>query len=230
MAKSSKEKDMELYKTWKRTRSTADLSPLFKQLDPIIQKEVNRWSGVLARPVVEIEARRLAMQAFNNYNEHAGAALATHLTNYLQKLSRLIYTHQNVARIPEYQTLKLNTYRRAYTDLETEHGRPATQQEVAARLGWSQSAVKGMNKLVKSEQLEFHDKMPSFTVESEDGTIDLVYHDLNTTQKIIFEHQTGYGNKKRMSNQQLMRKLKLTQGQLSYEKRRMVERIQSFMR
>ena len=227
----SKSKDIELWRKWKSTRSNDDLSALFKQMNPIIQKEVNRWSGVLSRFVIEAEARKLAIQAFDSYSETAGAALSTHLTNYLQKLSRLVYTHQNLARIPEYQTLKINAYRKAAGEAETELGRPASQQEVAERLGWSLAAVRELSKLVRSEQLEFHESMPSFgpLTESEDGRIDLVYHDLNPVQKLIFEHQTGYGGADRYNNQQLMEKLKLTQGQLSYEKRRLIDRVKTLM-
>lgn len=226
MAMNTKERDLELWRTWKKTRSDPDLAALMKQMNPIIQKEVNRWSGVLARPVVEMEARRLAIQAFDNYNEFAGAAVSTHLTNYLQKLSRLIYTHQNLARIPEYQTLKINAFNRARSELETTLGREPTTEELADSVGWSKSQIADLHKLTRPEQLEFHDSMPSFAKEGEDdGTIDLVYHDLNPTQKIIFEHQTGYGGKQKLSNKDLMKKLSLTQGQLSYEKRRLVERI-----
>lgn len=229
MSLESKQKDIELWNKWKKTRSSGDLTLLLKQLDPIIQKEVNRWSGVLARSVVEMEARRLAIQAFEKYNPNYGAAISTHLTNYLQKLSRLIYTHQNLARIPEYQTLKINTFRKAHSELETNLGRAPTQTEMSSRLGWSQNAINELQKLVKSEQLEFHESMPSFGTQNDDGRLDLVYHDLNPTQKMIFEHQTGYGGKERLSNKDLMKKLSLTQGQLSYEKRRLVERVQSLM-
>lgn len=225
----SKELDIEAWRTWKKTKAPSDLSVLLRRLNPIIQKEVNRWSGVLARPVVEVEARRLAVQAFTNYNENAGAALSTHLTNYLQKLSRLIYTHQNLARIPEYQTLKIRLYHKASDELETQHGRSPTMEEVADHLGWSGAAVNQLHKLSRPEQMEFHESMPSFGTTSEDGKVDLIYHDLNPIQKKIFEHQTGYGGAAKLSNQELMKKLTLTQGQLSYEKRRMVDHIKALV-
>jgi len=229
MATYSKQHDLDLWKQWQKTKSSVDLSALLRQMDPIIQKEINRWSGVLARSVVEVEARRLAVQAFENYRDDAGAALSTHLTNYLQKLSRMIYTHQNLARIPEYQTLKINIFNKAKVELEQNQGRAPTTDEVAGHLGWSKAAVTQLQKLSRPEQLEFHDSMPVFGGASTDGSIDLVYHDLNPVQKTIFEHQTGYGGKQKLTNQELMSKLNITQGQLSYEKRRLIDKIKTMV-
>ena len=45
-----------------------------------------------------------------------------------------------------------------------------------------------------------------------------LYNDLSPTHKAVFEHTTGYNNKKILSNSQMKRQLKLTQGQLSYAK------------
>lgn len=225
MSDARKDLDLELWKTWKRTRSKPDLDKLLKQMTPIIQKETNRWSGGLARSVIEVEAYRLSVQAFENYNENMGAALATHLTNYLQKLSRLIYTQQNVARIPEYQVLQVNAVNRAKNDLADRYGRDATIAELAEHMSWSQAAVSKMLKAQKTEHLEFHDKVPSTGLPSEDGMIDLVYHDLNPQQKLLFEYTTGYGGKEALDNKSIMEKLNMSQGQLSYEKRRLVNQI-----
>ncbi len=42
----------------------------------------------------------------------------------------------------------------------------------------------------------------------------------------IFEHTTGYGGAPLLRNPQLMTKMKMTQGQLSYQKRLLVNQIQ----
>ncbi len=86
------ERDREVWREWKRSRSTANLQIVLQQLNPVIQREVNRWAGTLARPLLELEAKRLAMEAIESYNPNAGASLATHVTNRLKKLSRISYT------------------------------------------------------------------------------------------------------------------------------------------
>jgi hypothetical protein len=57
--------------------------------------------------------------------------------------------------------------------------------------------------------------------------VDLVYHDLSPLQKSIFEHTTGYGGAPVLDGKAMMKKLNLTQGQLSYEKSKIIARIKS---
>ncbi len=49
--------------------------------------------------------------------------------------------------------------------------------------------------------------------------IDLVHHDLAPVQQQIMEHLTGYRNTKILDNRDIMKKLNLSQGQYSYQKR-----------
>lgn len=225
-----KEKDLALLKAWKKGKSPADLQALFTQFNGTVQKEVNRWSGVLARDVLELEALRLAKQAFENYDPNAGASLNTHLTNYLQKLSRLTYTHQNAARTPEFKTLKIPAFQRAHSELETQFGRPPNLDELADHLSWSKAAVKEMRGLIKREEIESvgsEASMPMVGIsQPHDHMIDYLYHDFDPESKAIFEATTGYGGATVLSGAELMKKLKLTQGQLSFKKQKMVKRIQ----
>ena len=48
--------------------------------------------------------------------------------------------------------------------------------------------------------------------------IDYAYHSMSPRQQIIFEHTSGYQGVKRLTNKQIMKKLNITQGVLSYEK------------
>jgi hypothetical protein len=195
-------------------------------LNPVIQKEVNRWQGTLARPLLELEAKRLAAEAIQSYSPTRGAALATHVTNRLKKLSRISYTHQNIARLPEYQTLKYHTFQSAQADLEDRFGRPPTADEMADQLGWSRPFLTRYQKSLRREFLESGEPPPIFDSPSDDAhLIDFVYNDLSPMQKTIFQHTTGYSGAPVLSNPELMKKLKLSQGQLSYQKRLLVNKV-----
>lgn len=221
----------EKWKRWNQTKSQIALKELFEAVDPIIQKEVNRWQGVLARPVLELRAKELALDAFNTYRPSYGAALTTHLTNYLKKLSRLIYSHQNIARIPEQRVLKIKTFEDVKQSLERELGRPPSVDELADRLGWSQRAVTQMERDLRREAIESSD-IPSsiFGSPSSNSYIDLVYYDLNPQQKLVFEYITGYGGKPVLSNKEIMKKLNITQGQLSYIKKQLIDKFKQMER
>jgi len=221
-----REQDLIVWREWKRMPTPQNLDTVLKQLDPIIQTEVNRWSGTLARPLLEIEAKRLAAEAIHSYRPGGGAALATHVTNRLKKLSRQLYTHQDVARIPEYQRIKYNTFVSAQAKLEDKFGRPPTTNELTDELGWTRPYLQRFQKSIRREFLESGDPPPMFESTSDDsGLIDFVYNDMSPQDKLIFQHTTGYGGSSVLNNAQLRKKLKLTQGQLSYRKRKLIDDI-----
>ncbi len=223
-----RQEDVVAWKAWEQNPTSRNMGNVLGELNPLIQKEVNRWSGTysLARPLLELEAKRLASEAIHSYRPTRGAALATHVTHRLKKLSRLPYTHQNVARLPEYQTLKFHTFHGAKAQLEDELGREPTTDELADQLSWSRPYLSRFQKSLRKEFIESGDPVPIFDRPSDDAqTIDFIYNDLAPTQQLLFQHTTGYGGSPVLTNPQLMKKLKLTQGQLSYQKRLLVNKI-----
>lgn len=220
-------KDTELWRSWSRLRSDTNMQNLLAQLDPLIQSEVNRWAGSLARPLLEIEAKRLAIDAIGSFSPSGGASLGSHVMNSLKRLSRLVYTHQNVGRIPEHQVLKLQSYNVAVNNLKDQLGRDPTVQEISEDLRWSKPYLARFQKSLRKEYVESGDTPPIFDTNSgSSGTIDFVYNDLPTLHKKIFEHTTGYGGAKILDNSELMKKLHLTQGQYSYQKRQVIDKVE----
>lgn len=214
------DKDLAAWRAWKTSPTDANLSALLKQMDPMIQSEVNRWGGVLARPVLETEGRKLAVDAFRTYEANRGAALATHVANSLKKLSRLAYTHQSLARVPENKRLQYHSVELASTHLADQLGRPPSHEELADHLGWS---LKYLNQFkteaARKEYVESGPVIPNLQTEEHDDTVDLVHHDLTHVQKQIMEHLTGFRGAPVLGNVEIMKKLNLTQGQYSYQKR-----------
>lgn len=214
------DKDAELYEVWRKSRSPMDLERLMKQLDPLIQAEVNRRSGTLARPLLEGQAKALAVKAIQSYASDRGAKLSTHVTNQLQKLSRVNYAHQNALRIPEHSMVQYRSFNIALEDFRTENGRDPSSAELADHLKWSPKKVEQFRKQFGRSELIESKETPTemFTPYSHDPRIDYAYHSMSPRQQVIFEHTTGYQAAPRLNNTQLMKKLGITQGVLSYEK------------
>ncbi len=207
-----------------------------KQLDPVIQVEVNKWSGAIARPVLEAKAKSLALEAIKTYDPNKGAALATHVTNRLKKLSRKVYTHQDAVRLPEYKKLKVQSLHKANKQLMDVHGREPTNQELSDHLGWSPNMLSNVQQSQHAELIQSEDvgaglfeRQSVWGSDTDDGMIDMIYYDLSPTDKLIFEHSTGYSGKPILSNAELRRKTGLTQGQLSYRKRQLVDKLKDHM-
>jgi len=225
------EQDLALWRAWKRSPIDANLSALLRQVGPLIQRETNRWAGSLARPVLEAEGKRLAVKAFETYDPNRGAALGTHVANTLLKVSRLSYSNQNVARLPENKMLQFHTYSLAHAQLSDELGRPPTTDELADHLSWSIPHLERFRKDISHQELlesggASEGTGSLFEADEQDHTVDFIHHDLAPMQKLIFEHLTGYGGAKVLSNQEIMKKLGLTQGRYSYLKRQLVNHLE----
>ncbi len=224
------DQDHALWHTWKKSPTDANASALLKQVNPLVQREVNKWSGTLARPLLETEGKKLAMQSFHTYDPTKGAALGTHVVNQLQKMSRLSYANQNVARLPENKMLMFHSYNLGHATLQDELGRPPTADELADHLGWSiNHLTKFRKETAHQELLESGGNEGStgnlHTEEDQDHTVDFIHHDLPLQQKQIFEALTGYGGHPVMSNQEIQTHLGISQGVYSYQKKLLLDHI-----
>lgn len=222
------QKDLELWQQWKKTNSPKDLTALLERLQPLIQREVGKWGSTVPPVALESKARALTVEALKTYNPNMGAAIGTHVTSRLRKLSRHVYPYQNVARLPENKQLMFNTFTVATERLYDEHGRDPTVDEIADELQWTPKKVGefqrsfGRRELVESEGAE----MSSGATVS--PMVDFYYHGLAPEDKLLFEAITGYPDptgKRALSNPQIMSKFRLTQGQLSYKKRKFKDDI-----
>jgi DNA-directed RNA polymerase specialized sigma subunit len=214
------EKDVELYKTWSQTRAPLDLEKLVKQLDPLIQSEVNKRAGSLSRNVLELQAKSLAVKAIKSYQPTLGIKLSTHVVNQIQKLSRMNYAHKDAARIPEHSMTLHTTFTAAQEDFMAENGREPSTEELADALRWSPKKVEQLRtQFGRSELVESKDSPSELFVPYEhDASIGYAYYSMSPRQQQIFEHTTGYQGNPILNNTKIMKKLSITQGVLSYEK------------
>ena len=217
----NRQDDIAAWNKWKSTGARDDLGVLFNRMEPVIQKEVSRWaSGPVARPVLNLEAKKISLKAFNTFDP-SKAKLNTHLTNNLKGLSRIVYTHTNPARMPEHQVLKLSTFTNARMSLEEQLGREPTTQELSEDLLWSPREVERYQGQLRTGYSTSQPLPPGFErYDAEKVFVDFVYNDLVDQDKLVFEHTTGYGGKPILSASELIAKTKMTQGQISHSKRR----------
>lgn len=219
--------DEDLYSAWKRTGMPSDLEALVRNLNPLVQAEVNRRSGTLARDLLVIQAKKLTVDAIKSFNPNAGVKISTHVTNQLQKLSRVNYAHQNAARIPENQMLQFHTVNIATEDFRADNGRDPSTEELADSLKWSPRKLEDFRKqFERGELLESIDTPAAlFVSEEHDPRINYVYSSLTPRQQQIFELTTGFHGVKRIPNPQIQSKLGITIGVLSYEKTKIKEAL-----
>lgn len=218
-----KQKDLELWRQWKKTKSPADLELLMAQVMPVLRREVSRWSNIVPAFVLEAEAKKIALGAFGTFDPNRGVALSTHVTNALQKLSRTAYARQSLVGIPEHQRLTYNKYTRVKAQLEDELGHPPSIDHVADHLGLPPAKLTTLIHNVERKEFMESGEGPTFQARDDDDIIHLAYHDMTPQQKRIFELRTGYNphgppDPHKIKGAPAIRaELNLTQGQLSYE-------------
>jgi DNA-directed RNA polymerase specialized sigma subunit len=219
-----KTKDLELWQQWRKTKSPVDLQKLLTQMNPIILREVSKWAPAMSKSYLEAEGKRLAVEAFEKYDPNQGTALSTFVASRLPKLSRVTYATQNTARLSETKNLLFHTYSTAENDLRAKHGREPTNDELSDHLGWSLKKLDQFQR--QSQRKEFVESEDHPDAEdAEDHLVDYIYHDLTPLQKSIFEYSTGYQGKPKLSGSEIMKKLNITQGQLSYQKTLIVQTV-----
>lgn len=227
----TKDRDLVLWKAWKLSRSQPDLMALHKQMTPVIRRETMRWSGIVPAAYLQNEANQLAIKAFETYDPNAGTALATHLVNHLQKLSRTAYARQSSVGVPEQKRLTFNTYQRVKAQLEDQHGRPPSHDEISDHMCLPAKHLQSIVDLVGKREFMESGEGPAFAQHMDDPElIHLAWHDMTPIQRTIFEMRTGYNNHKVLSGAEIMKATGQSQGQLSYtlgQIRTLLERAQT---
>ncbi len=210
-------RDQILWEQWNRTRSNADLDALMKQINPLIQQKVNQWASVAPRFLLENEAKALAVKAINTYRP-GQAALSTHITNHLLKLSRTAYARQSTLAVPEATRLSFNSLNSAKTRLADELGRTPTLDELSDHMRLPPARIQKLMQEVGKRELMESGEGPSFVQHYDDPEVlHLAWHDMQPIQRQIFEMRTGYNGTPIATGAKIMKTTNLTQGQLSHQ-------------
>lgn len=213
-----KQADLEAWRRWKQMPSPQNLELLMKQLSPIIQREVRRWSSLAPSYVLENEAKKEAIVACTSYNPAAGTALSTHVMNRLQKLSRVAYKNQSSVSVPEQQRLTFNRYNAAMRHLEDINGSKPTLDQVSDYLAIKPQKLRSIVETVGRRELLESGEGPGFVQTTPDDVLDLAYRDMTPIQRKIFEMRTGYNNTPIAKDaKQIIKATGLSQGQISYQ-------------
>lgn len=193
-----------------------DIDTLIRDNKKLIDLEASRYATNLPLISVQIEAYKLAREAAKSFDPSSGYKFSTHLVNSLKKLSRLSTKYGTFVRTPENVQFGVNKLQNLQSDLTHTLGRDATTEELAHHSGFSIKAVTSMLKTQKPVTgLSSMFEAPALFDSENDEWIQFVYHDLADKDKLIFEHKTGFGGKKILSNSEIAGKLNLSTGTLN---------------
>jgi len=231
-----KQKDIQLWKDWKHSgHKPGALKPLMSALAPVIFSQTKMWKGQVPDYALDRTAQSLALKALYSYDPNKGAALNTHVTNGLRKISRTVYQNQDIIRLPEDKKLESQAIFKSTQALEDELGRTPSDMELADDLGWNVNKVRksqglGVNELVSSLDaggLSLGDNGDSDRKLRD--TIHYVYAGLPPTDQVIFEHSTGFSGKPRKTALQISKMVKMSPGQVHQRKKSIADMLKKVM-
>lgn len=177
----------------------------------LIEFEASKYAKFVPLSVVLVEAYKIARKSANAYNPKTGVKFSTYLTNNLKKLSRISTQYGGVVRMPENKQFKIQKINQAEQALKDELGREPNVSELAAFTGFGTHAVANLLKTRKKEvNVNNLAYTPVFIENDNDECVTFVYHDLTDRDKYIFEHKTGFANKKLMSNDEIAKALNIS--------------------
>lgn len=229
----AKASELALWKQWHKTKSQATLGQLLDSVKPIIVTTVKRFESVPLPPsAINAEAKKQAINAFRTYDPEAGASLGTHVHNYMQKVNRFVYEHQNIGRIPEHRITQIGTFQTVKSELREKHGREPSATEIGDELNWSHAEVERMERELKHEVPEsaVQDVDFSFTQTSDaQRVLGMIYYELTPQEKVVFEYLTGWAGKPRLSEEEIAPKAGITRERVKKLKANIAAKIKMRM-
>lgn len=221
MTDDRREKDLDLFNTWKETGDKKALGQLVTQLHPLIYSEVKRASGTLPSAALLGEAKKWTIRALQTYDPKYETAVGTHVTSYLRKIRRLNAKYQNIARLPENWHYEHRNFETAMANLRDQLNREPTDKELAKELGWKPAQVNKYKDLQYADLLESGSTRPSDFTEFNRQKIllDYIMSQLSPEEKTILE------NAKTMSSPDLAKKLGVDVNRLNYLKTKLRQKI-----
>lgn len=222
-----------VWQEWRKDQSVDNAGFLLDAFRPMIHKEVNRQKGTLPQSFLEVEGKRLAFDAFNNYDPSKGTRLSTYVASRLKGLARANYTYQNVLRMPEAQQRKFSTFMSAKHTLTEQLNREPSMAELSEELAWPVNDVGRMEKNIHHEVPEFKSigiVGAATAWSSQDAVVDYLYHDMTPEEKVIFEASTGYQGHPVLSVKDLAKSLGMSESQIRRRRNKLIKKIEEVAR
>ena len=229
MTSYSKKEEFELWEKWKAGDKKAQ-NKLIKSLDPLLQQQVNKfYHPNIPRSALEIESKKLALDAFKTYDP-TKAALNTHVTNHQKHLQRYVLNYVNIGKIPENRALAVGKFQRIKQNLMEDLNREPTLVELADELKWPTQEVERMESELRKdlapstgeEEDTFFEQI-SYRSEDIPEAIQFVYYEADPEDKLILEYYWGLGGKQQLGSN--IKEIALRIGRPDFYVRRKVKKL-----
>lgn len=217
-----------MFDEWRATQNPATNTKILGAVQPVIDTALSSYVGPNPTTAIRSRAKLMALKALNTFDPQAGN-IRTHLLSQLQSLRRLSAQEQNIIAIPEQVGLDYQKLTEAENDLRDRLSRDPSDDEIADETGLSTRRIKKIRAFHQpiaegSTIIETADdyadaggiasKIPGQNT-AQEAWLDFVYGDLTPTDKLIMDMTLGRNGRKKISTQEIARKLNISPGAVS---------------
>jgi len=222
----------EAYDFWQRNQSPATMNQLLRAADPVIGRALTQYAG--GDKAMRARAKRLAIEAFRNYDPKHATKLKTHLMIRLKPLQREYTKRTSPLAVPERVQLDQLRLRKAEQELVELRGREPSDDEIAEYMGLSTRRIahvrnfaRGVLSESQMRNSEGELQLPTAeTVTSSDIWVEYVHHDLDPKDKKIMEWKTGYGGHEVLSTNEIAKRLSISASAVSQRSAKIARRLE----
>lgn len=229
--------DARLYAEWKDASGFAKdqkLEALLNALGGVVGAAVNTYRAApLPFHVMELEAKRLAVQAIKSWDASKGMSLASYVgTRVRQDLFRYVSSNQNVARIPEHQVRMIGGYNNAVSTLTDKFNREPSTSEIADHMGLSVKHVTALRRSLRKDLLEsdFEGTMEDYQHDPDYERAMLAYYQLTEQEKAVFDFMVGAHGQPRLKAGEIAKKLRIAPSRVSALKEQVGRKLQPYLK
>lgn len=195
-------------------------SKFLTDIDKTIDKAINAYAA--GDKSYKTQARMMALDAVKSYNPKAGASIDTYIYGQLRRLQRLSAQRGNLTRLSENVAQQRSVVARAIRELTADLGEDPTTEQIATKTGLSRKRVDAL--------MNYKPIVPDSTAMSPEGDslaankneakmrelyTDVIYNDLDNTDKRIYEWATGYGKGEKLPGVEIARRLGISPAAVS---------------
>lgn len=216
----------QVFTEWTKNKTPATNTRLLNTVQPVVDTALSSYAEA-ASPALKSRARLLALQAMESYDPAKGN-VRTHLLTNLQRLRRLNAQHQNIIKVPEQVGLDFQKIDTAQEDLRDQLSRDPSDEELADYTGLSVRRIRKVRSFNKPVATGMTDQettddvggdvassVPGRENDKTNAWLDFVYDDLTPTDKLIMDMTLGRHGRRRVSTQEIAKKLNISPGAVS---------------
>lgn len=198
------DKNIDLFKEWKKKQDKESFSNIYMQMKPDIEHAAKKASigSNIPQPVHKIWAAQSFHDALRTYDPGKGANLKTHVWNTVQgKANRLNYKYQNLGQITETRISRIGEFQTVKANLTYGLGREPTAAELADNLHMDVKDVERLQKEVRKDLAlggEGVGEEVTFEQSADEEVLNFLYYELGNEERLVYEYIFGKNGKPRM--------------------------------